>query len=272
MTGNIHSSAIISSDAKIGKGVKIGPYCVVEGDVVLEDNVELKSHVVVESGTEIGENTVIYPFACIGGRPQDLKYNNEKTKLIIGKNNQIRESCLIHRGTVSGNDSTIIGDNNLIMGHVHIAHDCVIGNNVVISHSSKLAGHVIVEDYAILGGQSGFHQFCRVGKLSLVGGHSAVTHDVPPFTIYASTRTEQVINGINFVGLRRSGYCNKDIFVLKNCVSKVLNNKSQTREESIKELIALDEYKNNELARYFASFVLRQDKHVRGISAELAKQ
>ncbi len=269
MASNIHESAIVSPNAQIDESVKIGPYSIIEDGVILHKNVVIKSHVVIESGTEIGENTTVYPFASLGGRPQDLKYNDEPTKLIVGKNNQIRESCVIHRGTVGDSGATIIGDNNLIMGHVHIAHDCVIGNNVVMSHSAKLAGHVNVEDGAILGGQSGFHQFCRVGEMSFVGGHSAVTHDVPPFTIYASTRTEQVINGLNVVGLRRKGYSNDEIFALKSVAFAILENTQASSKELAESF--LKQHKGNRLVEYFIDFVLCEKPQTRGVSARLAK-
>jgi UDP-N-acetylglucosamine acyltransferase len=205
-SASIHKTAIISpKDVTIGEGVVIGPYCVLEGNIVLKNNVTLESHVVISGNTEIGENTKVSSFAVLGSIPQDLKFGGEKTYLIIGKDNRIREHVTISCGTKHGGDYTRIGNNNLIMINAHVGHDCKIGNNVVISNNVGLAGHIIIDDYAIVGGNSGVHQFVRIGKYVMIGGMSGVVMDIPPFAIYTGNRSE-FIRGINIIGLKRHGF------------------------------------------------------------------
>ncbi len=170
MTGNIHQTAIIAPGAQIPKSAAIGPYCVIGPDVQLGERVRLVSHVHIEGRTIIGEGTTIYPFASLGTPPQDLKYEGEKSELIIGKNNTIREHVTMNPGTKHGAMKTVIGDNCLFMMATHVAHDCVIGNNVIMANNATLAGHVHVGDYAVLGGLSAVHQFVRIGAHAIVGG------------------------------------------------------------------------------------------------------
>ncbi|GHS98423.1 acyl-[acyl-carrier-protein]--UDP-N-acetylglucosamine O-acyltransferase [Bacteroidia bacterium] len=207
---NIHSTAIVDPKAKLGNDVKIGPYCIVGAGVVLGDRVELVSHVAIENKTVIGDDTIIYSFAAIGAKGQDLKYQNDEdmTGLRIGKRCRIREYATINQGTPAST-GTEIGDDCQIMIHAHIAHDCKIGNNVVLSNDVAIAGHVEIEDNVIISAKSAVHQFCRIGKNSFLGGMSGVGTDMAPYSIYdgipARYRT------INKVGLIRHGFTNEDL-------------------------------------------------------------
>ena len=202
---SIHPSAVVDSRAELHPSVDVGPWCVVGPNVKIDEGTQLKSHAVVEGHTQIGKNNVIFPFSVIGVIPQDLKYQGEPTKLIIGDRNQIRESVSIHVGTVQGGGETRIGNENLLMGYVHVGHDTIIGNNCILANYVGLAGHVILEDYVNLGGQIGVSQYARVGAHSYIGGQAGVEKDVPPFCIGFGQRPCQ-IRGANIVGLRRHGF------------------------------------------------------------------
>jgi UDP-N-acetylglucosamine acyltransferase len=202
---NIHPTAIVDPGAELDDSVNVGPYVIIEKGVKIGRGSEIKPHSVLTGPTTIGSGNVIGPFATVGAPPQDLKYKGEDTELIIGDNNQIREYVSIHRGTVTGNGITTIGSRNLLMGYVHIAHDCIVGNSAVLANAATLAGHVQVEDYAIIGGLVAIHQFSRIGAFSYIGGLSGISKDVPPFIIVSGTRKEMRVSGINKVGLRRRG-------------------------------------------------------------------
>jgi len=213
---NIHASSIVSPSASIGDGVKIGPFCTVGPDVILEDNVELKSHVVIEGRTKIGAGTVIYPFASIGQPPQILKYKGEKSEVSIGKNNTIREYVTIQAGSADGGMLTKIGDGSLFMVGVHIGHDCMVGNNVVFANYVSLAGHVTVDDFAVIGGLAAVHQYVRIGAYSMIGGLSAVVRDLIPFGMASSDRAH--LEGINLIGMKRRNFSSADITNTKKAV------------------------------------------------------
>ena len=198
----------------ISPSVKIGPYSIIGADVEINNDVTIHSHVNITGQTIIGKNNTIHPFASIGSSPQDMKYKGEKTKLLIGDNNTIREYVTINTGTVQGGGFTKIGSNNLIMISAHIAHDCIIGNNVVIANSAAIAGHVEIGDQVIIGGNCGVQQFTRIGKLAMIGGMTGVSRDVIPYGL--STGNRNYLNGINLVGLRRNKVLNKDIIGLTN--------------------------------------------------------
>jgi UDP-N-acetylglucosamine acyltransferase len=200
----IHPSSIVDPKAKIGVGVKIGPFCCVGGDVVLNDDVELISHISVSGITEIGEKTKIYPFASIGHPPQDLKYSGEASRTIIGSNNTIREYVTIQPGTAGDSMQTIVGDHCLLMVGSHVAHDCVVGNHVIMANNATLAGHVKVGDFVIIGGLAAIKQFVRIGDHAMIGGMAGVEHDVIPFGMVIGERGW--LNGLNLVGLRRRGF------------------------------------------------------------------
>lgn len=200
---NIHPTAIIAPNTKIGSNVTIEAYVVIKGNVVLEDNVTIKSHVYLDGWTTVGEGTTIWPFACIGAKTQDRKFRGEKTFVTIGKNCEIRENVTIN-SSCQENSVVSVGDNCLIMAYCHIAHNCEVGNRVVMANAVNLAGHVIIEDCANIGGMAAVHQFTRIGCYAMVGGFSRVTHDVPPYTIGAGSPYK--LGGLNLVGLKRHGF------------------------------------------------------------------
>jgi len=217
----VHPSAVIEAGAKIGKRCKIGPFCVLGSNVELEDEVELFSHVCVSGLTSIGAGTRIWPFASIGNQPQDLKYNGEKTRLEIGKNNLIRESVSISPGTKGGGGLTKIGDNCLFMLSSHVGHDCVIGNNVIVANNSAIAGHVVIEDNVNIGGLVGVHQFCRIGEGSIIGAHSMVSKDVIPFSLIVGQRAS--LAGVNLIGLKRRGHKKENLQKLQKLFTQLFN-------------------------------------------------
>ncbi|ACL70504.1 acyl-(acyl-carrier-protein)--UDP-N-acetylglucosamine O-acyltransferase [Halothermothrix orenii H 168] len=199
----IHETAIVHPGAKIGKNVEIGPYSIIGENVEIGEGTKIGPHVVVEGWTTIGKNNQIFHGASIGLEPQDMKFKGEKSYLFIGDNNIIRENVTIHRGTEEGGGETRIGNNNLIMAYCHVAHDCQLGNHIIMSNATNLAGHVIIEDYVVMSGLTGVHQFVRVGKMAMVGAHSKVVKDVPPYILVDGHPAR--VNGINVVGLRRNG-------------------------------------------------------------------
>lgn len=213
----IHPTAIIEDGAKIGNDVEIGPYCVVGSQVELKDGVKLVSHVWVGGDTVVGENTEIRPFAAIGGKNQDLKDKEKKGKLIIGKNNSIREYATMQPGSPDDNNVTIVGDNGLFMIGTHIAHDCIVGDNVIMSNNATLAGHVKVGNNVIIGGLSAVHQFSRIGSHAMVGGMCGVTRDVIPYSLISFGSLE----GVNIVGLKRRGFSLDTINKLRLAVSEI---------------------------------------------------
>ena len=209
----VHPSAIVEEGARLGEDCVIGPFCVVGPKVVLGDRVELKSHVVVTGDTRIGEETVIFPFAVIGEVPQDLKYQGEDTQLVIGARNRIREHATMNPGTKGGGGVTRIGDDGLFMAGTHIAHDCQIGDRVILVHHVAIAGHCVLEDDVIVGGLSGVHQWVRIGRGAIIGGLTRVTNDVIPYGLVQAPRGE--LDGLNLVGLKRRGVARSDITALR---------------------------------------------------------
>ena len=250
----IHQTAIIDPKAIISKNVKIGAYSVIGPEVVIEDNTEIQSHVSIVGYTKIGNNNKIYPFASIGNDPQDMKYKGEKTSLIIGNNNIIREYVTINPGTVQGGGTTIVGNENLLMIGAHIAHDCRLGNKIVIANNAAIAGHAIIDDYVILGGNCGVHQFTRIGKMAMVGGMTGVSRDVIPYGL--STGNRNVLNGINIVGLRRINTPNKDIICLTDAYKDMF--KTENLSENLKNLNI--EFKQNELVNEVIEFINKDKK------------
>ena len=250
----IHKSSVIDSKAEISKKVKIGPYCYVGPNVKLNENVELVSNVHVEGYTSIGKNTKIFPFACIGTQPQDLKYKGEKNKLIIGENNLIREYVTINPGTERGGLSTNIGNNCLFMISSHIAHDCKIGNNVIIANNVPLGGHVTIEDSVVIGGNSAVQQFTRIGRLAMIGGMTGVLKDVIPFGLSIGNRN--YLQGLNLVGLRRQKYDNKKILGLDKAFKDIFNSKNL--HENLSRING--EFKDNELVSEVIKFLAKDKK------------
>lgn len=208
---NIHATAIVDPGAELDSSVTIGPYVIIEKGVKIGPDTVIKPHSFISGPSTIGSANVIGPFATVGAPPQDLKYKGEDTELVVGDNNQIREYVSIHRGTVTDKGITAIGSGNLLMGYVHIAHDCVIGNSVILANAATLAGHVQIDDHAIIGGLVAVQQFTRIGSYSYIGGLSGISKDVPPFVIVSGTRKHMRVSGINKVGLRRHGFDNETL-------------------------------------------------------------
>jgi len=210
---NIHSTAIISPDAQLEEGVEIGPYVVIGSDVKIGKNTIIGPHAVIEDFTHIGEGCHIHQFCSIGAPPQDLKFGGEKTRVIIGNFNTIREFVTIHRATTADIGVTIIGDHNLLMAYCHVAHNCKLGDRIVMANAATLAGHVLVEDYAIIGGLTGIHQFTSIGAHCIIGGASAVPKDIPPYVMASGNRVK--LYGLNLIGLKRRKFSENTIKALK---------------------------------------------------------
>ena len=209
----IHPTAIVDPKARLGENVAIGPFCTVGGDVSLGDNVELVSHVVVAGHTEVGANTRIFPFATVGLPPQDLKYKGEPTRLTVGRDVIIREHATLHPGTAGGGGLTVVGDGCLLMVGCHVAHDCRLGNKVILTNNATLGGHVHVGDHAMMGGLSAVHQFVRIGQHAMVGGMTGVEGDVIPYGLVMGDRAR--LAGLNLVGLKRRGFSRDEIHSLR---------------------------------------------------------
>ena len=250
----IHNSSVIDKKAKIGKNVKIGPFCFVGPKVQINDNVELISNVHIEGKTIVGEGTKIYPFSSIGTPPQDKKYKGEDNSLEIGKNNIIREYVTINPGTKGGGEKTTIGDNCLLMISSHVAHDCKIGDNVVIANNVPLGGHVTIEDSVVIGGNSAVQQFTRIGRLAMIGGMTGVLKDVIPFGLSFGNRN--YLRGINIIGLKRKKYDNKKIMELDAAFNKIFSSKNL--HENLGKING--EYKENDLVTEVISFISKDKK------------
>lgn len=210
---NIHPTAIISPDAQLEEGVEIGPYVVIGSDVKIGKNTIIGPHTVIDNFTHIGEGCHIFQFCSIGAPPQDLKFGGEKTRVVIGNNNTIREFVTIHRSTTADIGVTQIGDNNMIMAYCHVAHNCKLGSYIVMANAATLAGHIHVEDFAIIGGLTGIHQFSRIGAHSIIGGASGVPKDIPPYVMASGNRVK--LYGLNLIGLKRRKFSENTIKALK---------------------------------------------------------
>jgi len=233
MTNDIHPTAIIHQKAEIDEGVSIGPFSIIGEGACIKKGTKLISNIIIEGNTEIGENCIIYPFTSIGLPPQDTKYKGEKTGIKIGDDNIIREYITIHRASVGGDGMTTIGNNNFLMAYVHIAHDCKIGNSVTMANVATLAGHVLVEDYAYVGGIVAIHQLTRIGTYAMVGGFSGVNQDIPPYTM--SSGTPAKLFGLNTIGLKRHGFSDSTINELKKAY-KILFREKKTLKDAIKKI------------------------------------
>jgi UDP-N-acetylglucosamine acyltransferase len=250
----IHKTAIIDQKSKISSNVSIGPYSVIGPDVEIDENTIIYSHVSISGHTKIGKRNKIYPFASIGSDPQDLKYNGEETKLIIGDENTIREYVTINPGTVGDGGKTIIGNSCLFMISSHVAHDCLIGNNVIIANNVPLGGHVIIEDNVVIGGNSAVQQFTRIGKMAMIGGMTGVLHDVIPYGL--STGNRNSLQGLNLIGLRRAKFENKKILGLSEAYKEIFVTKNLT--ENISKLNG--SLKDNELVKEVIKFIIKDKK------------
>jgi len=250
----IHKTAIIDSKAKISTNVEIGPYATIGPNVEIGENTLIQSHVNITGNTTIGKGNKLYSFASIGSDPQDLKYKGEETTLLIGDNNTIREHVTINTGTVQGGGLTKIRNNNLIMIGAHIAHDCIIGNNIVMANNTAIAGHAEIEDFVIIGAKCGVQQFTRIGKRAMIGGMTGVLRDVIPYGL--STGNRNYLNGINVVGLRRDKVSNKDILGLTDAYKEIF--KTEVLSENLKNLNG--KYTDNPLVKDVLDFINKDKK------------
>ncbi len=253
---NIHKTAIIEDGAILGDGVTIGAYTIIGKDVKIGDGTIIDSHTVIAGKTTIGKNNHIFSHAAIGTIPQDLKFNGEDVELIIGDNNKIREYTLFNPGTIGGGSVTKIGDNNLFMGYVHVAHDCIIGNNCIFANGATLAGHVECDDYVVIGGLTPIHQFCKIGTQVMVGGASAVSQDIPPFCLAEGNKA--VLRGLNLTGLRRRFDNREDIDAIKHAYRELFESGKPLQE------VAQELFENNEnkYVKELANFVLNTKRGI----------
>ena len=257
----IHPSSVIAPGAVIPESCTVGPFCTVGANVVLGERCELVSHVVLDGHLTMGDDNRVFPFASLGCSPQDLKYKGEPTKLTIGSGNTFRESVTISRGTVGGGGETTVGDGCLIMAYVHIGHDSHIGNGCILPNGSTLAGHVIVEDYAVLSANAPVHQYCTVGAYAYIGGGTTITQDVLPYSL-TSVRRENKAFGINKVGLERRGFTPEEIKQLRAAYRLLQGSKLNTTQavEAIREKVATGEF--GPRVAYLAEFIAKSERGV----------
>lgn len=257
-SAQIHRLALVEDGAIIGPNCRIGAFSVVGPEVTLGEGVELKSHAVVVGWTDIGCDTVIFPFASIGHIPQDMKFGGERTRLEIGKRNRIREHCTMSPGTEGGGGLTKVGDDGLYMVGVHIGHDCIVGNNVILANNASLGGHCVVEDNVIMGALSGVHQFCRIGRGAMIGGLAAVVADVIPYGTVMGERAS--LDGLNLVGLKRRGCEKKEINDLRGAFKMLFSGPGSLRERAA---YVQGEYASNPLVQDVTGFILDDsERHI----------
>lgn len=250
-SADIHRMAVVEDGATVGPGCKIGPFAVVGAEVTLGAGVELKSHAVVEGWTEVGDGTVIFPFASIGHIPQDLKFGGERTKLEIGARNRIREHVTMNPGTEGGGGLTKVGDDGLFMMGVHVGHDCIVGNEVIMANNASLGGHCVIEDRVVIGALAGVHQFCRVGRGAMIGGLAAVVADVIPYGTVLGERA--ALEGLNLVGLKRRGAEKNEMNGLRNAFKLLFTGTGSLRERAA---TLQAEYASNALVQEVCDFIL----------------
>ena len=248
---NKHHTSIVSEKAVLGSNVTIGPYCIINENVKIGDNANLIAHVYIDGNTTIGDNCKFFPYCSIGTSPQDLKYKGEKSILKIGNNNIFREYVTINPGTKGGGLKTVIGNNCLFMINAHVAHDCEIGNNVIMVNNASIAGHVILEDFAIMGALSGAHQFCRIGKHSMIGGLSGVDGDVIPYGTVIGNRAH--LSGLNIIGLKRRGFSKDIIQDLRKAYGLLFSSQEGTFSDRVKEVS--EEFLDNEPIQEIVQFL-----------------
>lgn len=217
----IHQTAIIDPGAEIGDGVEVGPYSIIEQNVRIGSGCKIASHAVIASGTRLADECRIFNSAVVGNIPQDLKFEGEDSELVIGERTVIREFCTLNRGTKQEKSVTRVGSDCLLMAYVHVAHDCVIGNNVIIANATNMGGHVTIEDNVIIGGVTAIHQFVKIGRNAFIGGQGRVSQDVPPYIITVGEK----YNGINSVGLRRHGFSSEQISSIKKAYRLIYRSK-----------------------------------------------
>ena len=250
----IHPTAIIDPRAKLHKSVKVGPYSVIGANVEIDENTVIQSHVSIIGNTKIGKNNKIYPYASIGNDPQDLKFEGEETKLEIGNFNKIREYVTINIGTNGGGGLTKVGNNCLFMVSAHIAHDCFVGDNVILANNVPLGGHAHIEDNVIIGGNSAVQQFTRVGRSAMIGGMCGVVRDIIPYGIAHGNRS--ILQGLNLIGLRRKNISNQDIMILSDAYKQIFKNENLTENLNI----LSKELRKHELVNEVVGFIEKDKK------------
>ena len=250
----ISSQAIIEKGATIGQNVVIGAGAFISKDAVIEDNCVIMQGAIIDGKTRIGEGTKVFYHAVVGSIPQDLKYKGEEVELIIGKNNTIREFCLINPGTAGGGGKTVIGDNNLLMGYVHVAHDCKIGNNCILANAATLAGHVELGDFVVIGGMTPIHQFVKIGDYAMIAGASAVSQDIPPYCLAEGNRAR--LRGLNITGIRR--HLGSEVVNKLKSAYKELFASGKPLQEVAKKLA----YDDNEHIRKLAQFIVETKRGI----------
>ena len=260
----IDKNSVIHKNAKISENAEIGPYVVIGPKVEIGNNVKIHSHVNISGNTKIGDGTIIFPFASIGNAPQDFKYKGEDTKLEIGKNNKIREYVTINPGTEGGGGLTKIGDNCLFMISSHVAHDCLVGNNVIIANNVPLGGHVTIDDNVVIGGNSAVQQFTRIGKLAMIGGMTGVLHDVIPYGLSIGNRN--YLQGLNLIGLRRAKFDNNNILGLSEAYKEIFA--TENLADNLSKLNGA--FKENPLVKDVIEFITKDKK--RSICTPFSKE
>ena len=253
----IHPTAIVSPEARLADDVEVGPYTIIASDVNIGKGTVIGPHTMIDEHTDIGENCRIFQFCSIGAPPQDLKYDGEPTRVIIGNHNTIREFVTIHRSTTADIGVTIIGDHNLIMAYCHIAHNCKLGSHIIMSNVATLAGHIHVEDFAIISGLTGVHQFTKIGAHAFIGGASGVTKDVPPYTLANGNHAR--LFGLNIIGLQRRNFPEKNIKALRDAYRIIFRSDlllDVALEKASKELEDLPE------VRHFIQFIKESQRGV----------
>ena len=258
---SIHPTAIVAEGARIPESCTVGPYCTVGANVVLGERCELVSHVVLDGHLTMGTDNRVFSFACLGIAPQDLKYKGEPTQLVIGDKNDIREYVTISRGTAGGGGVTRVGSSCLIMAYTHIGHDSVIGDGVILANAATLAGHVTVEDYAVVGALNPVHQFCTIGKYAYIGGGTTITQDVLPYSLTSIERNNHAY-GINKVGLERKGFTPEELKQLRAAYRLLQHSKLNTTEAvaAMREKVASGEF--GEKVAYLADFIAKSERGV----------
>ena len=228
----IHPTAIIDPTAELHETVSVGPYSIIAGNVIIDSGTQIGSHVFIDQYTRIGKDCQLFPFTSIGTAPQDKKFKGEKTELVIGDENVIREYATINRGTPDGGGVTRIGNQNLLLAYIHIAHDCHLGNGITMVNVATLGGHVTLEDYSVIGGLAAVHQFVRIGAHAYVGGKTGVSQDIPPFVLASGERAK--LFGLNIVGLKRHNFSNEAIQALKKAYQTVIRSHLTIQEAMIR--------------------------------------
>ena len=258
---SIHPTAIVAAGAVVPESCTIGPFCTVGADVVMGEDCELLSHVVLDGHTTLGNQNRIFSFACVGIAPQDLKYKNEPTQLILGDNNDIREYVTISRGTVGGGGITRVGSGCLIMAYTHIGHDSSIGDGCILANAATLAGHVTVEDYAVVGALCPVHQFCRIGQYAYIGGGTTITQDVMPYSLTSISRDNHAY-GLNKVGLERRGFTPEQLKELRQAYRTLTGSKKNVSQALAELRERLDAGEVGEHVRYLVDFVGKSERGV----------